>query len=81
MSPEALITILGMAAVTLGTMLAPLNSTMVAVALPEIRSEFDVGVVVNAPVTDDFFLRGVAYFEDSSGLVENISRFLALANR
>jgi hypothetical protein len=27
---------------------------------------------VNAPVSDTFFLRGVAYYEDSSGLVENI---------
>lgn len=32
-------------ALGLATLLAPLNSTMVAVALPEIRSEFNVGVV------------------------------------
>ena len=38
----------------------------------EAGEQFDVGIVLNAPVTDDFFLRGVAYFEDSSGLVENI---------
>jgi iron complex outermembrane receptor protein len=34
--------------------------------------QYDVGLVLNAPVTDSFFLRGVAYYEDSSGLVENI---------
>ncbi|MEJ8566240.1 TonB-dependent receptor [Elongatibacter sediminis] len=34
--------------------------------------QYDVGVVLNAPVTENFFLRGVAYYEDSSGLVENI---------
>jgi MFS family permease len=32
-----------LAAVALGGLLALLNSTMLAVALPEIRSEFDVG--------------------------------------
>ena len=32
----------------------------------------DISVVVNVPVSDTFFLRGVGYYEDSSGLVENI---------
>jgi iron complex outermembrane receptor protein len=32
----------------------------------------EIGVVLNVPVTDTFFLRGVAYYEDSSGMVENI---------
>jgi MFS family permease len=34
-----------MTALGLASLLAPLNSTMVAVALPEIRSHFDVGIV------------------------------------
>ena len=34
--------------------------------------QYDIGLVLNAPVTDNLFLRGVAYYEDSSGLVENI---------
>ncbi len=34
--------------------------------------QYDIGLVGNAPVTDTFFLRGVVYYEDSSGLVENV---------
>ena len=34
--------------------------------------QHDVSAMVNLPVSDAFMLRGVAYFEDSGGLVENI---------
>jgi len=32
----------------------------------------EVGAVLNVPVSDTFFLRGVGYYEDSSGIVKNI---------
>ena len=34
--------------------------------------EWNGGLVVNVPLSDTFFVRGVAYYEDSSGLVKNI---------
>lgn len=34
--------------------------------------QYDIGLVGNAPVTDTFFLRGVVYYEDSGGVVENV---------
>ena len=34
--------------------------------------QYDLGAMVNLPVSDAFMLRGVVYYEDSGGLVENI---------
>ena len=34
--------------------------------------QFDIGGMINVPVSDTFFLRGVGYYEDSSGMVDNI---------
>ena len=34
--------------------------------------QYDLSAMVNLPVSDAFMLRGVAYYEDSGGLVENI---------
>ncbi len=34
--------------------------------------QYDVSSMVNLPVSDNFMLRGVLYYEDSGGLVENI---------
>ncbi|MEZ5498740.1 MAG: TonB-dependent receptor [Steroidobacteraceae bacterium] len=34
---------------------------------------FNINGVINLPVTDRFKLRGVAYYEDSSGIVKNIN--------
>lgn len=34
--------------------------------------QYDFTGILNAPLSDEFFIRGVAYYEDSSGLVENI---------
>ena len=34
--------------------------------------QYDIGAMVNLPVSDTFMLRGVLYYEDSGGLVENI---------
>ena len=34
--------------------------------------QFGIEGMFNAPITDNFFIRGVGYYEDSSGFVENI---------
>ena len=34
--------------------------------------QYDLSAMVNLPVSDSFMLRGVLYYEDSGGLVENI---------
>lgn len=34
--------------------------------------QYDGGAVINIPISDSLFFRGVGYYEDSSGLVENI---------
>ena len=35
-------------------------------------TQFDVGGVINVPVSDQFAMRFVGYYEDNSGIVENI---------
>ena len=44
---------------------------------------YNVTGILNVPLSDAFKVRGVAYYEDSSGLVENIDpvRRTAVTNR
>ncbi len=46
--------------------------TLGARSFDDAGDQWDLSGVINVPVSDNFFLRGVAYYEDSSGFVENI---------